>query len=92
MQQFQDDLEWFNEWRICIPSKRVKYETTAGERLLVIGARKMSPALARQMQALEAAPPDTLVTGDAPSHASVLFGWGPADDWRAALSHIGACR
>ena len=92
LQQFQDDLEWFNEWRICIPSKRVKYETTAGDRVRVLQWRKETPALKRQLEALLAVPPDTLVTGDAPSHASVLFGWGPADDWRAAFSHIGACR
>lgn len=32
LQQFQDDPAWLRRWHVCVPSKRVRYLTTAGDR------------------------------------------------------------
>lgn len=92
LQQFQRG-GLLNHWHMCIPSKRIRYETTAGERVKVLQWRQGTPALKRQLEALLAVPPDTLVTGDAPAHASVVFGYGMADfRFKRAFAAVGVCR
>lgn len=96
LQQFQDDAQWFAHWHWCIPAKRVKYETTSWERLRVLQGRlnagRSSPALVKQIEALAKMGP-TLVSGDAPAHASVVFGYGmPLSTFARAFAALGVCR
>jgi len=39
LQQFQDDREWLRRWHVCVPAKRVRYLTTAGDRMRTLKAR-----------------------------------------------------
>lgn len=41
LQQFQDDAEWLRRWHVCVPAKRVRYLTTAGDRLATVHRRTL---------------------------------------------------
>lgn len=97
LQQFQDDPEWFGRWHWCLPSRRVKYETTAAERLRVLRGRlaagRASAPTLRAIDRLSALPSDALVCGDAPAHSSVVFGYGMTfETFGPAFAIVGVSR
>jgi hypothetical protein len=111
LQQFQLG-DYIDGWHLCIPSKRIPFQTTAEDRRRTLTMRfsktqdelakatgekrsqlvKKIDALAGAIAVLKNVAPDTLVTGDAPAHASVLLGWGPREEWVEAMSGVGMCR
>ena len=94
LQQFQDDDAWFVRWDICVPRRRVRYETTALDRYGVLVMRLGKATDAKRRAAIEAqikalpADPHALVTGEAPAHASVIFGYG-CDGFAEAFAPVG---
>jgi len=87
---------------LCAPSARITYMRRAGDALAVrLEQRKklkkagavISKALSREIDALRATAPDSLVKGDQPSHASFIVGINvDRGDFRRAFKSLGDCR
>ena len=99
-----DAVAWLRKWHTCIPSTRVKYDTTVGERLAMLRKRlaKLVKAeadpgdilgLDEEIARLSALPSDLLMAGEMPAHASVVFGYGMTlAEFERAFAAVGVCR
>lgn len=102
LEQLSQSQKWaplsMLQFSVCIPKARIRYLRTAADALAVCELKlkfyggEPSTILQKERDRLAALPPDSLVPGPSPSHASAIVGLGMGlDKFAAHFGKFGQC-